>query len=85
VIWERQRNQTQTITPTRVEYTNAVLLGWSDSNPNQVLFRAGNLGEENWPVWAVGVEGDTQLATTAQPMLYGRLIQQVWTGPQAKW
>lgn len=84
VVWDRQQNRTQTIAPTQVEYSNAVLLGWSQSDPTQVLFRAGNLGDEEWGIWAVSVDGDTVAATAAdQPIVFGQVVNNVWAGPQA--
>ena len=83
VVWNRNHNTTTTISPEQVNYTNAVLLGWSQADPGQVLFRAGNLGEENWPVWAVNLYGHTVMASEDEPMVYGTLINPVWSGPQS--
>jgi len=85
VIWSRTNNQTSTLAPTAIQYTNAVLLGWSSLNPQQVLFRAGNLGEETWPMWAVNTESKTVLANGDKPVVYGRRRTPAWTGPQARW
>jgi len=85
VIWDRQQNLTSTITPGRIQYSSAVLLGWSQTNPNQVLFRAGEMGDERWPVWAVDLGGQTILAHQDQPIIYGQVVNQVWAGPQARW
>ncbi len=84
VIWDREINRAQTIAPTQVQYSNAVLLGWSQSSPDQVLFRAGNLGQEEWPIWAVDVSGETAIATQEdQPITFGRTVSNIWSGPQA--
>ncbi|MCA1994541.1 MAG: hypothetical protein LDL41_21225 [Coleofasciculus sp. S288] len=85
VVWDRKQNRTSTITPEKIEYTNAVLLGWSQTNPDRVLFRAGTLGDENWPVWAVDTTGQTTLAIEDEPLIYGQVVNQVWAGPQARW
>jgi hypothetical protein len=85
VIWDRQQNRTSTLAPERIEYSNAVLLGWSQTNPDQVLFRAGELGDEHWPVWAVDLNGQTALALDDEPVVYGQVVNQVWAGPQASW
>lgn len=85
VVWDRKQNRTSTITPEKIEYTNAVLLGWSQTNPDRVLFRAGTLGDENWPVWAVDTTGQTTLALEDEPLIYGQVVNQVWAGPQARW
>ncbi|MEC4893800.1 MAG: hypothetical protein SAL07_07870 [Oscillatoria sp. PMC 1051.18] len=85
VIWNRQENEINTVAPNPVKYTNAVLLGWSQTSPEQVLFRAGNLGDENWSTWAVDSQGTTVLVGEDRPIIYGQTINQAWTGPQAKW
>ena len=85
VIWERRDNHTRTLAPERVQYTNAILLGWSRANPESVLFRAGELGAERWPVWAVKPDGHTALAFDEEPVVYGEMVNQVWAGPQAYW
>ena len=85
VVWNRETRITSTIAPVRVQYTNAVLLGWSTLYPQQVLFRAGSLGEENWPLWAVDLDSKTTLANDDKPIVYGRFQQPAWTGPQARW
>ncbi len=83
VVWDRNGDRTHTITPNPVRYEISVLLGWSQVHPNQVLFRAGNLGEENWSMWAVNPEGETILAIDDQPMVFGKLVNNIWAGPQA--
>lgn len=85
VVWNRNTKITSTIAPVRVQYTNAVLLGWSTLYPQQVLFRAGSLGEESWPLWAVDIYSETTLANDDKPIVYGRFQQPAWTGPQARW
>ncbi|MBP0018877.1 MAG: hypothetical protein J7647_15180 [Cyanobacteria bacterium SBLK] len=85
VVWNRNTRVTSTLAPVRVQYTNAVLLGWSTLYPQQVLFRAGSLGEDNWPLWAVDTYSETTLANDDKPIVYGRFQQPAWTGPQAKW
>ncbi|MGK7873385.1 MAG: hypothetical protein AB4426_08745 [Xenococcaceae cyanobacterium] len=73
VIWDRHSNRTTTLTPNRVPYTHAVLLGWSQTDPNQVLFRAGILGEEQWSVWSVDLNGKTVLASKDEPIVFKKL------------
>ena len=79
VIWQRRNNTTINLTPSRVAYTNAILLGWSQTDPEQVLFRAGILGEEEWPVWSVDLQGQTVLASQDKPIIYGRRVKQIKT------
>jgi hypothetical protein len=71
IVWDRKNNSTVTLTPNRVPYTNAVLLGWSKINPNQVLFSAGLIGEEEWSVWSVDFKGETVLALDKGAIIYG--------------
>ncbi len=85
LIWDRQQNRTTTLAPQNVEYDIAVLLGWSQRNRDRVLFRAGELGSEAWPVWSVELNGYTTLALEDEPIVYGQVMNQVWAGPQARW
>lgn len=85
VIWERKQNRITTLAPKRIEYSYAVLLGWSQTHAERVLFRAGELGDERPPVWAVELNGQTALALEDKPTVYGQVVNQVWAGPQARW
>ncbi len=85
VIWYQQQNRTSTVAPSQAQYNHeiSILLGWSQIDPDQVIFRAGNLGDEQWPLWAVAGNGQTVAATDVdQPMVFGKLLNQVWSGPQ---
>lgn len=82
VVWDRRANQTYTIAPTQVQYSNAVLLGWSQSHPGQVLFRAGMMGHENWSLYAVDVSGQTASVNHDRPITYGEIVNSAWSGPQ---
>ncbi|MEC4804513.1 MAG: hypothetical protein SAJ12_05035 [Jaaginema sp. PMC 1079.18] len=84
VVWQRNDNQTFTLVPNTTQYTNAVLLGWSQAERDRVLFRAGNMGEEHWQMWAVNLTGETILARQDKPVVYGQVLNQVWTGPQGQ-
>ncbi|WP_026100429.1 hypothetical protein [Fortiea contorta] len=88
VIWDRQKNHANTIAPTNQQNDEhekiAILLGWSKNRPDQVMFRTGELGEENWPLMTVANDGKT-LATTLeadQPITFGNQIAEVWPSPQ---
>lgn len=81
VIWDRQSNRTYTLSPTQVQYSNAVLLGWSYRRPNQVLFRAGNMGDPDWPLYAVDLLGQTTISPEDQPIGFGETTDR-WAGPQ---
>ncbi|TVP60650.1 MAG: hypothetical protein EA343_16880 [Nodularia sp. (in: Bacteria)] len=86
VIWDRQKNHINTVAPAREEHEHekiAVLLGWSKNKPDHALFRAGEMGEENWPLVQVTTDGQTVDPTDAdQPMTFGPKITEVWAGPQ---
>ncbi len=83
VVWDRKLNRAHTLAPSRIQYSNAILLGWSQTHPNRVLFRAGYMGDESWPLWAVDLTGQTVLAAEDQPVTFGRLVNSIWAGPQA--
>lgn len=76
VIWDRQNNHADTVAPANQPDEPekiAILLGWSKSQPDHVLFRTGELGEENWPLVKVANDGKT-FTTTAdadQPITFG--------------
>lgn len=82
VIWDRNQNQSYTLSPARSFYTHAVLLGWSQTYPDEVLFKAGNLGDRTWPIWAVDLNGRTVAANQDKPLVFGQKVNNVWAGPQ---
>ncbi|MEH2286302.1 hypothetical protein [Nostoc sp.] len=85
VIWDRQKNHANTVAPVSDEEHEkvAVLLGWSKSQPDRVLFRAGELGEENWPLMQVANDGKTITATDSdQPITFGKKVTEIWADPQ---
>lgn len=85
VIWDKNTNKTYTIVPKTEDYSSAILLGWSDTNPRDVVFKAGNMGDEEWDLVAVNTQGDTMIAKNEQPVVYGYSVNQFWSGPQARW
>ncbi|MEA5601465.1 hypothetical protein [Nostoc sp. UHCC 0252] len=86
VIWDRQKNHANTVAPISHEDEHekiAVLLGWSKSQPDHVLFRAGELGEEDWPLMKVANDGKTITPTDDdQPITFGKKVTEIWAGPQ---
>jgi hypothetical protein len=86
VIWDRQKNHTNTVAPSRHEDDHekiAVLLGWSKNQPDHVLFREGEMGEEEWPLVQVATDGKTVNPTDAdQPVTYGDKLSEIWAEPQ---
>jgi hypothetical protein len=86
VIWHREKNLTNTVGPA---YENSehekisILLGWSKNQPNHVLFRAGEMGDEDWALLSVSDDGKTNNANEVdQPVTFGKKAADVWAGPQ---
>ncbi len=84
VVWNQTDGALQAIAPSNLTYSNAVLLGWSQANPENVLFRAGFLGDEQWPMVAVNMNSYAVAARDDQPVAYGQLSDAFWDGPQAR-
>jgi hypothetical protein len=86
VIWDRQRDHINTVAPPREEHEHekiAVLLGWSKNRPDHALFRAGEMGEENWPLVQVASDGKSLDTTDAdQPITFGQKVKDIWADPQ---
>lgn len=83
VIWEQSTNATHTVAPTQLNYTNAILLGWSQAHPDRALFRAGIMGEENWSLYTVDKSCNTVRVADDRPLTFGRVVNSVWAGPQS--
>jgi hypothetical protein len=84
IVWNRQTQEMRAIAPSPFHYSNAVLLGWSQNNPSHVLFRAGQMGDEQWPMVAVDPNNSSFLAAGDQPIAYGQAAENFWNGPQAR-
>lgn len=85
LIWDRQQNNTKTVAPAQEESDHekiSILLGWSKNQPDHVLFRTGELGDEEWPLVKVGSDGKTVNVTTDQPITFGERVTPVWGEPQ---
>lgn len=86
VVWHRDKNHTNTVGPAYQESDHekiSILLGWSKSQPNHVLFRTGEMGDENWPLVTVADDGKTASAADVdQPVTFGNQAVEVWAGPQ---
>jgi len=85
VVWNKETKESKTL-GVHAESTEAdasILLGWSDTQPDQILFRSANLGEETESIFSVGLNGKTILASDKEAVTYGQLINRSWTGVQA--
>jgi hypothetical protein len=83
VVWDSYTNQTQTLAPSQIHYSNAILMGWSQIHPEQVLFQAGIMGDPHWDFYTVKANGQTRLARGDRPITYGQVTTNIWAGPQA--
>jgi hypothetical protein len=86
VIWNRQQDNINVVHPVQSPDDHekiSILLGWSKKQPNNVLFRAGELGEENWPLVQVANDGRTVdiSAEGDQPVTFGERSG-IWADPQ---
>ncbi|MBG0743908.1 hypothetical protein FLX35_02370 [Cylindrospermopsis raciborskii LB2897] len=87
VIWNRQQNTITTVVPPQGPGEHekiAILLGWSKKQPNYVLFRSGELGEENWPLVQVSGDGKNinMNISDDQPITFGNKGQSIWLDPE---
>lgn len=83
LVWEPHQGTGYTIAPTNCDYTYSVLLGWSQSHPGSVLFRTGILGQKESQTWAVDLAGNTLPLEAETPLIYGEVVNSIWTGPQS--
>jgi hypothetical protein len=83
VVWDRHQNQHWTLVPEDFEYDHSILLGWSQQEPNAVLFRAGQMGSSAWPKVAVSPQGTSFADPDDQPVWAGTVATSLWMGPQA--
>ncbi len=83
LVWEPRHGQGYTIAPTDCDYSFSTLLGWSQNHPGSVLFQTGILGEKEAQTWAVGLDGKTWAVEAEAPMIYGEVVNSIWTGPQS--
>jgi hypothetical protein len=61
----------------------SVLMGWNRYEPDRVLFQAGALGEDNWPMWSVALTGETAMVSKPESITFGQPQTRSWTGAQA--
>lgn len=83
VVWEQFSGNVYTLAPSFVNYTNAVLLGWSQQYPDRALFRCCNLGDPEVHYCTVDLRRQTHPAPQDQPLTFGLIKTHLWAGPQA--
>jgi hypothetical protein len=75
VIWSRDRQTVTSWAPNPINYDSAVLLGWDQTQPGQILFETSILGELD--TQRVGVNlgsGKTALTPNHEPVNHGQVI-----------
>lgn len=80
LVWHRETGQTKMLNPPGFE--QAVLLGWSNSHPQSVLFEAGDLSQAKLPRWLVNQSSIALPAETDEAVSFGEMISDMLTGPQ---
>lgn len=80
LLWNRQSGQTQLLTPRGFE--QAVLLGWSNLQPQSLLFEAGDLSQAKLPRWRLDPSGVAIPAEADEAVSFGEMVADVLTGPQ---
>lgn len=65
LIWRRSDCATTTLAPSLQrdrQSTHTILRGWSETDPEGVLFQTGQIGTNDWPLWTVTPDGVTRPA-----------------------
>ncbi len=82
VIWDKQKNNSNTVAPSHTEDEHekiSILLGWSKTQPGNVMFKTGELGDEEWPLVNVSSDGKTVSAADIDlPVTYGQKVTKMW-------
>lgn len=74
VIWSRPQQTLTAVWPQSVDYDHAILLGWSQDQPDQVLFRTATMGESKTQVWAVNGQQEMLARPNDRPLVYGQTL-----------
>lgn len=75
VIWSRDRQTVASWAPNPINYDSAVLLGWDQTQPGQILFETSILGELDTRRVAVQLgSGKTALTPHHEPLNHGQVI-----------
>lgn len=85
VVWHRKNRRMQTLSasPQPNEEISALLLGWDQNEPDHLLFKTQDLGEDTEQFVSVGLNGHQSLAPTQTAITYGYPVNRSWTGVQA--
>ena len=85
VVWDGITEETITLTPSdTIDYTHAVLLGWSEADPGAILFRTECLGDDHCKYWAVSPDGKTVSVNNDSGLVFGEFSNNIWSGSNAK-
>ncbi len=85
LIWNRENDRANTVAPSQKNHQHdiAILLGWSKNTPDNVVFKAGEMGQETWPTITVANDGQTVATPEVdRATTFGRKATDVWAGPQ---
>lgn len=74
VIWHRQSKRIATVLPQNTDFDTAVLLGWSSTHPNQLLFRTSILGDKQENLLSVDERGLTIASPGDRPLIFGKRL-----------
>lgn len=84
IVWDRYSQQAHTLAPDiAADELTSVLMGWNRYEPDRVLFQAGAMGEDNWPMWSVALTGETAMVSKPESITFGQPQTRSWTGAQA--
>jgi hypothetical protein len=87
VVWQGENRPVQTLAATAdaTAEVSAILLGWHQDDPEQMLFKVSQLGEneDEETVVSVSLRGDIQKIQAPDVIDYGERVSRSWTGVQA--
>jgi hypothetical protein len=83
LVWDSHTHTSQTLAPYNVAYEYAVLQGWSQTDPDQVLFKTGKLGDPEQHLWRVDRHGHAVPSAFDQAEILGQIVTTPLEGPQA--
>lgn len=83
LIWDSHTGAHRTLAPGNVAYEYAVLQGWSQNYPDQVLFKTAKLGDRHQHLWRVNDAGYALPSAFDEAEVLGQIIATPLEGPQA--